>query len=170
MREGGMAGVVVDVRVREDPLRSVIKALGVPHVEACGDALDFISKACCRAKSMMGGKTPVSVLGLREADSLVHVYGEALALACERRMCHVVVEVHPGTLYMAGAADWRRPGVYALVVMRGRVAGPVRARDHGAGPRWSGAPHAPPPSSPSDAAERRRCAGRLALSAACRVR
>ncbi|XP_010704199.1 tuzin, putative [Leishmania panamensis] len=93
MREDGMVGVVVDVRVREDPLRRVIKALGVPHVEACGDALDFISEACCRAKSMMGGKTPVSVLGLREADSLARVYNEALALACERRVCHVVVEV-----------------------------------------------------------------------------
>ncbi|XQJ30365.1 tuzin, putative [Leishmania guyanensis] len=93
MREDDMVGVVVDVRVREDPLRSVIKALGVPHVEACGDALDFISEACCRAKSMMGGKTPVIVLRLREADSLARVYNEALALACERRMCHVVVEV-----------------------------------------------------------------------------
>ncbi|AIN95877.2 tuzin, putative [Leishmania panamensis] len=93
MREEGMAGVAVDVRVEEDPLRSASKALGVPHVEACGDPLDFISEACYMAQSIVSGKTPVTVLRLREADSLARVYNEALAPACDRRMCHGVAEL-----------------------------------------------------------------------------
>ncbi|KAG5506927.1 hypothetical protein JIQ42_07646 [Leishmania sp. Namibia] len=97
----GMIGVYVDVRDKEDTLQSLIKALGVPHVEACGDPLDFISEACCKAKSIMNGKTPVIVLKLREGDNLAHVYNEALTLACDRRMCHVVVELPLESLTMA---------------------------------------------------------------------
>ncbi|GET86197.1 tuzin, putative [Leishmania tarentolae] len=93
IQAAGMAGVFVDVRNKEDTLRSVIKALGVPHVEACGDPLDFISEACRKAQSISGGKTPVIVLKLREGDSLARVYNEALTLACDRRSCHIVVEL-----------------------------------------------------------------------------
>ncbi|KAG5485128.1 hypothetical protein CUR178_08099 [Leishmania enriettii] len=97
----GMIGVYVGVCGKEDTLRSLIKALDVPHVEACGDPLDFISEACCKAKSIMNGKMPVIVLKLREEDNLAHVYNEALTLACDRRMCHVVVELPLEPLTMA---------------------------------------------------------------------
>ncbi|CAC9451608.1 putative tuzin [Leishmania infantum JPCM5] len=93
IHDEGMAGVFVDVRNKEDTLRSVIKALGVPHVEACGDPLDFISEACYKAKSITNGKAPVIVLKLREGNSLTRVYNEALTLACDRRACHIVVEL-----------------------------------------------------------------------------
>lgn len=38
-----MVGVVVDVGGGKDALRSVIKALGVPVVEACGHPLGVMS-------------------------------------------------------------------------------------------------------------------------------
>eukprot|EP00796_Vickermania_ingenoplastis_P007195 gene7195-5055_t len=87
-----MNAVFVDVRNKEDSLRSVIKALGVPHVDACGDPLDFITEACEKAASYTG-KTPVIVLKLRDEDNLSRVYNEAVTLACDRRMCHLVIEV-----------------------------------------------------------------------------
>lgn len=81
----------VDVRNKEDPLRSVIKAMGVPHVEACGDPLDFFSEACQKATAYTGS-IPVVVLKLRDEDNLSRVYNEAVSLACDRRMCHLVIE------------------------------------------------------------------------------
>ncbi|KPI85581.1 putative tuzin [Leptomonas seymouri] len=104
LREEGMIGVFVDVRNKEDTLRSVIKAMGVPHVDACGDPLDFIAEACYKAKSAMNGKTPVIVLKLREGDNLTRVYNEAITLACDRRMCHIVVELPLESLTMTNTS------------------------------------------------------------------
>lgn len=104
LREEGMIGVFVDVRNKEDTLRSVIKAMGVPHVDACGDPLDFIAEACYKAKSIMKGKTPVLVLKLREGDNLTRVYNEAITLACDRRMCHIVVELPLESLTMTNTS------------------------------------------------------------------
>jgi ABC-type cobalamin/Fe3+-siderophores transport system ATPase subunit len=104
LREEGMIGVFVDVRNKEDTLRSVIKAMGVPHVDACGDPLDFIAEACYKAKSAMDGKTPVIVLKLREGDNLTRVYNEAITLACDRRMCHIVVELPLESLTMTNTS------------------------------------------------------------------
>lgn len=87
-----MNAVFVDVRNKEDSLRSVIKAMGVPYVEACGDPLDFISEACQKATSYTG-KIPVIVLKLRDEDNLSRVYNEAVTLACDRRVCHLIIEV-----------------------------------------------------------------------------
>lgn len=87
-----MNAVFVDVRNKEDPLRSVIKALGVPHVDACGDPLDFISEVCQKAAANTG-KIPVLVLKLRDQDNLSRVYNEAVTLSCDHRVCHLVIEV-----------------------------------------------------------------------------
>lgn len=87
-----MNSVFVDVRNKEDSLRSVIKAMGVPYVEACGDPLDFISEACQKATAYTG-KIPVIVLKLRDEDNLSRVYNEAVTLACDRCVCHLIIEV-----------------------------------------------------------------------------
>lgn len=96
--------VFVDVRNKEDTLRCVIKALGVPNVDACGDPLDFIAEASQLAREQPNGQTPLLVLKLREGDNLIRVYNEAITLACDRRMCHLVIEVPMESLTMANAS------------------------------------------------------------------
>lgn len=87
-----MNALFVDVRNKEDSLRSVIKAMGVPYVDSCGDPLDFISEACQKATAYTG-KIPVVVLKLRDEDNLSRVYNEAVTLTCDRRVCHLIIEV-----------------------------------------------------------------------------
>ncbi|KAK7197473.1 tuzin [Novymonas esmeraldas] len=92
--------VYVDIRGSEDTLRSVVKALGVTNVEVCGDLLDFVAEACRMAKAA-NGETPLLMLKLREGSSLQRVYNDAVALACDRRLCHLVMEVPIESLTMA---------------------------------------------------------------------
>nr|CAJ2472070.1 unnamed protein product [Leishmania braziliensis] len=91
--------VCVDVRGTEDTLRSVVKALGV---EVCGDLLDFVEEACRMARAARG-ETPLLLLRLREGSSLQRVYRDVAALAFDRRVCHVVMEVPTEALSMASA-------------------------------------------------------------------
>ncbi|GET92348.1 tuzin, putative [Leishmania tarentolae] len=98
-----MPSVYVDVRGTEDTLRSVVKALGVNRVEVCGDLLDFVGDACRMAKATYG-ETPLLIMKLREGSSFQRVYHDAVALACDRRLCHVVIEVPIESLTMATAA------------------------------------------------------------------
>lgn len=86
-----LAAVFVDIRGNEDPLKAVVKSLGVQNVDVCGDLHDFISEACDVAKKKMNGTTPLIVMKLREGN-LQRVYNEAIALACDRRLCHVLIE------------------------------------------------------------------------------
>jgi hypothetical protein len=86
-----LAAVFVDIRGNEDPLKAVVKSLGVQNVDVCGDLHDFISEACDMAKKKMNGATPLIVMKLREGN-LQRVYNEAIALACDRRLCHVLIE------------------------------------------------------------------------------
>ncbi|EPY34747.1 tuzin [Strigomonas culicis] len=104
LHDCGTSCVYVDVRSREDTLRSVIKALGVLDVDACGDPTDFIAEACMLAKARMRGKIPLLVLKLRGEDSLSRVYNEAVTLACDRRVCHLVIEVPMESLTMANTS------------------------------------------------------------------
>lgn len=87
-----LASVFVDVRGNEDPLRAIVKSLGVQNVDVCGDLLDFLSEVCAQSKQKMNGAAPVVVLKLREGN-LQRVYNECIALACDRRLCHVIVEI-----------------------------------------------------------------------------
>lgn len=95
--------VYVDVRGTEDTLRSIVKALGVNNVEVCGDLLDFIAEAC-RAAKAANGLTPLLMLKLREGSRLQRVYNDAVALACDRRLCHLVMEVPIESLTMSNTA------------------------------------------------------------------
>ncbi|ORC93506.1 tuzin [Trypanosoma theileri] len=104
IRKEKMAAVFVDIRANEDPLRSIVKSLGVQNIDACGDLLDFIGDASERAKKAMHGVTPLLVLKLREGSSLMRVYNEVVALACDRRLCHVVIEVPIESLTIAMTA------------------------------------------------------------------
>nr|CAJ2471898.1 unnamed protein product [Leishmania braziliensis] len=98
----GVPHVCVDVRATEDTLRSVVKALGVGSVDVCGDLLDFVEEACRMARAARG-ETPLLLLRLREGSSLQRVYRDVAALAFDRRVCHVVMEVPAEALSMASA-------------------------------------------------------------------
>ncbi|XQJ30502.1 hypothetical protein NXY56_006597 [Leishmania guyanensis] len=89
----GVPHVCVDVRDTGDTLRSVARALSVGSVEVCGDVLDFVEEACRMARATCGGETPLVVLRLREGSSLQRVNRDVAALAFDRRVCHVVMEV-----------------------------------------------------------------------------
>ncbi|KEG14367.1 tuzin [Trypanosoma grayi] len=104
VRKEKMAAVFVEVRANEDPLRSIVKSLGVQNIDACGDLLDFIADASERARKLMHGATPLLVLKLRDGSLLPRVYNEVLALACDRRLCHVVMEVPMESLTIAMTA------------------------------------------------------------------
>ena len=95
--------VYVDIRGTEDTLRSVVKALGVNNVDICGDLLDFVAEACQMAKGK-NGETPLLMLKLREGSSVQRVYNDAVALACDRRLCHLVMEVPLESVTMADVA------------------------------------------------------------------
>ncbi|CBZ30391.1 putative tuzin [Leishmania mexicana MHOM/GT/2001/U1103] len=94
--------VYVDIRGTEDTLRSVVKALGVNRVEVCCDLLEFVADSCRKAKAT-NGQTPLLILKLREGSSFQRVYNDAVALACDRRLCHVAIEVPIESLSMATA-------------------------------------------------------------------
>ncbi|AAZ10930.1 tuzin, putative [Trypanosoma equiperdum] len=104
IRKEKMAAVLVDIRANEDPVRSIVKSLGVQNIEACGDLLDFIVDASERAKKAMNGVSPLFVVKLCEGSSLMRVYNELVALACDRRLCHVVIEVPIESLTLAMTA------------------------------------------------------------------
>lgn len=98
-----MPAINVDIRGPQDSLRSVVKALGVQNVDVCGDLPDFIAQACQRF-TKTSGRTPLFVLKLREKSNFKRVYNEAVALACDRRLCHLIIEVPMESLTMANAS------------------------------------------------------------------
>nr|CCC90216.1 unnamed protein product [Trypanosoma congolense IL3000] len=104
IRKEKMAAVLVDIRANEDPVRSIVKSLGVQNIEACGDLIDFIVDASERAKNAMHGVSPLFVVKLCEGSSLLRVYNELVALACDRRLCHIVIEVPLESLTIAMTA------------------------------------------------------------------
>lgn len=92
--------IYVDIRGNEDTLRGVLKALGVQNVDVCGDLLDFVAEAC-EVSNRKHGCTPLLYLKLREGSNLKRVYNEAVALACDRRLCHLFIEVPIESLTMS---------------------------------------------------------------------
>lgn len=96
----GVPAIYVDIRGNEDTLRGVVKALGVQNVDICGDLLDFVAEAC-EINKRKNGATPLLYLKLREGSNLKKVYNEAVALACDRRLCHLFIEVPIESLTMA---------------------------------------------------------------------
>lgn len=92
--------IYVDIRGNEDTLRGVLKALGVQNVDVCGDVLDFVAEACDLNKRKHGC-TPLLYLKLREGSNLTRVYNEAVALACDRRLCNLFIEVPIESLTMS---------------------------------------------------------------------
>ena len=98
--------VFVDIRGNEDPLRAIVKSLGVQNVDVCGDLLDFIAEVCGTVaspdKEGKPGRTPLLVFKLRDAP-LDKVYNEAITLACDRRLCHVMIEVPLRSLTVASS-------------------------------------------------------------------
>lgn len=84
-------GIRVVIRPNDDPLRQIIKALKVSNIDACGDLLQFVSEACAQVKRETG-KTPYLMLQLNE-EKISRVYHEAVALACDQRVAHVLLEV-----------------------------------------------------------------------------
>lgn len=89
----------VDVREVDDPIRSVVKSLGVGNIDVCGDMLDFISDACLKARERLGF-APIIIFKLSEESNVVKrgVYAAALAIACDRRVAHVIIEAEPSSL------------------------------------------------------------------------
>ncbi|EAN84346.1 tuzin, partial [Trypanosoma cruzi] len=104
IRKEKMAAVFVDIRPNEDPLRSIVKSLNVQNIDACGDLLNFIGEASDRARKAMHGVTPLFVLKIRDGSSLLRIYNEVVALACDRRLCHVIIEVPIESLTIAMTA------------------------------------------------------------------
>lgn len=102
--EQQLPALYVDVRSNEDTLNRVVKALGVQNVEACGDLLDFVAEACLIFRQQHKGATPLLVLNLRGGSTLKRVYNEAVALACDRRVCHLIMEVPVESLTMANVS------------------------------------------------------------------
>lgn len=96
----GVPTIFVDIRGNEDTLRGVLKALGVQNVDVCGDLIDFVAEAC-EIHKQRSGSTPLLYLKLREGSNLKRVYNEAVALACDRRLCHLFVEVPIESLTMS---------------------------------------------------------------------
>jgi hypothetical protein len=98
--------VFVDVRGNEDPLRAIVKSMGVQNVDVCGDLLDFIAEVCGTVaspdKDGLPGRTPLLVFKLRDAP-LDKVYNEAITLACDRRLCHVMIEVPTRSVTVASS-------------------------------------------------------------------
>lgn len=92
--------IYVDIRGNEDTLRGVVKALGVENIDICGDLLDFVAEAC-EINKRQTGCTPLLYLKLREGSNLKKVYNEAVALACDRRLCHLLIEVPIESLTMS---------------------------------------------------------------------
>ena len=97
--------VAVDVRGTDDPLRSLVKALGVVNIEACGDLMDFVAEAC-RVELEASGHAPLIVFKLRDerTGGLSKVYYEGVALACDRACCHVIVEVNEESMKVSDAS------------------------------------------------------------------
>jgi hypothetical protein len=97
----GFTTLFVEVRGTEDPMRAIVKALGVQNVEVCGDLMDFMQEVVLqfkRSQTVSLGMssplhvTPLIVLKLRDGN-LQRIYNEAVALACDRRLCHLFLEV-----------------------------------------------------------------------------
>ncbi|RNF25642.1 tuzin [Trypanosoma conorhini] len=104
IRKEKMAAVFVDIRTNEDPLRSIVKSLNVQNIDACGDLLNFIGEASDRARKAMNGVTPLLVLKIRDGSSLLRIYNEVVALACDRRLCQVIIEIPIESLTLAMTA------------------------------------------------------------------
>ncbi|PWU88966.1 tuzin [Trypanosoma cruzi] len=105
IRKEKMAAVFVDIRPNEDPLRSIVKSLNVQNIDACGDLLNFIGEASDRARKAMHGVTPLFVLKIRDGQPATsHLQRSLWHLACDRRLCHVIIEVPIESLTIAMTA------------------------------------------------------------------
>lgn len=97
----GVPAMHVTIRSKEDPLRAIAKHAGVTNVDLCGDLLDFAADMC-RTVRQRTGKVPLVLLKLQ--DGIDSVYAVAEALACERAVCHVIIEC-PAEHAGSGVAD-----------------------------------------------------------------
>lgn len=75
----------------KDPIRAVAKALGAWNFDVCGDLFTFVEDAA--AEVIRRRRTvPLIVLKLHDDDT-GHVYNDAVTIACDRRVAHVLIEV-----------------------------------------------------------------------------
>lgn len=97
----GLKSVSVEIRGKDkdDPIRAIAKSLGVNNIEVCGDLFEFVADACSLARVKLGS-LPVIVLKLKEAN-MGHVYDDAITLACDRRVCHIIIELDVDMLQKA---------------------------------------------------------------------
>jgi hypothetical protein len=100
----------------EDPLKTLVKSLGVQNIEACGDLLDFIEEACiaARHKSKLGGRAPLICFKLRDSakQGIKRVYSEAVSLGCDRCCCHIMIECNVEAMHVRDASLPRCDFVY----------------------------------------------------------
>lgn len=84
--------VTVELRGNEraDPIRSLVKALGASNLDVCGDLFTFVEEVAGIVATRTG-KVPVVLLKFNEGTP-GHVYDDAVTLACERRVCHVLID------------------------------------------------------------------------------
>jgi len=88
-----MPTVFVELRGSDmkDPIRAIAKALGAWNFDVCGDLFTFVEDVAdeiIRRRRVV----PLIVLKLHDDDT-GHVYNDAVTLACDRRVAHMVIEV-----------------------------------------------------------------------------
>jgi hypothetical protein len=89
----GCPTVFVELRGTDmkDPIRAVAKALGAWNFDVCGDLFSFVEDAAVQV-TRISGHVPLIVIKLHDDDT-GHVYNDAVTLACDRRVAHIVIEV-----------------------------------------------------------------------------
>lgn len=92
IQKEGKKAIFVEIRGADDALSCILRSLKVPNVDACADPLDFITDTF-RSVAKKTGEPPILVLILREGSQLSRVYNETVVLSCDRKLCHLVLEV-----------------------------------------------------------------------------
>jgi hypothetical protein len=89
----GLPAVFVELRGADmkDPVRAIAKALGAWNFDVCGDLFTFIEDVATEVIRTTG-TVPLVVLKLHDDDT-GHVYNDAVTVACDRRVAHVLIEV-----------------------------------------------------------------------------